>query len=95
MTQTDQQDLLEAAARIMAHGAPLPRIFTVLVDQLVEARNGWRGAKPVDDVLDQVLDQITNRANVLRWQFAAQVLPTAAQAAAEPLRSRVLAPTKH
>jgi hypothetical protein len=66
MTDEQQADAIEAAARIMAHGEPLPRPFVDLVNALAEARGGWRGNKPVDGVLDCVLDEVTDRANELR-----------------------------
>jgi hypothetical protein len=59
-----------------AFGEPLPRKFTELVEKLVEARDGWRGAKPVNGVIDAVLDEIDARAAALRRMLLLRPAPS-------------------
>ena len=77
MDAAQQRDVIEACARMAAFGGPLPRKFTELVDKLIRARDGWLGAKPVNGVIDAVLDEIYARAAALRRMLLLRhVLPT-------------------
>jgi hypothetical protein len=46
MSPEEQTDAIEACGRMIAFNEPMPRVFNVLVDQVVEARGGWDGNKP-------------------------------------------------
>jgi hypothetical protein len=66
MSPEEQCDAIEACARMIAFSEPMPRVFNVLVDQVVEARGGWDGNKPVNGILDTVFDEIFAVANAHR-----------------------------
>ena len=79
MDEAEQADAIEACARIASFGPPHPRLFFSLVDRVVEARNGWRGKKPIGRQLDSVLDAIYERAAALRLETVRKVLSETAQ----------------
>jgi hypothetical protein len=77
MDAEQEADAIEAAARIMALGEPLPRAFVDLVNRVVEARGGWNGGQPVDGVIDAVFDEILSVANGHRRRLFASALSRA------------------
>jgi hypothetical protein len=66
MNADEQRDAVEACGRMIAFEEPMPRVFDSLVDQVIEARGGWEGGKPVNGVIDTVFDEIFAVANAHR-----------------------------
>jgi hypothetical protein len=77
MNADDQRDTIEACGRMIAFEEPMPRIFDRLVDQVIEARGGWDGAKPVNGILDAVFDEIYAVANAHRARLFASAMSLA------------------
>jgi hypothetical protein len=74
MNADEQRDAIEACARMIAFEEPMPRVFNVLVDQVVEARGGWDGGKPVNCVVDTVFNEIFAIANAHRARLFASAM---------------------
>jgi hypothetical protein len=74
MSPKDQADAIEACGRMIAFEEPMPRVFNVLVDQVVEARGGWDGNKPVDGILDAVFAEIFVIADAHRARLYASAM---------------------
>ena len=76
--QADEGDeeAIEAAARMLAFGAPLSRAYFGVVADLVEARGGWIDGVATaasEAVIQATLDEIFARANELQRELAAEV----------------------
>jgi hypothetical protein len=64
-----------------ANSGPKGRRLDFILIRLVEARNGWRGKQPIDEVIDAVLDEIVAVANGHRWRLFASALSRGIQPA--------------
>jgi hypothetical protein len=76
------RELIDVAACVLAfHTAkPLPRVVHELLAEAADLRHGWQGYNPDTDpgethlpVVDEVIDAMVDRANVLRRELVARL----------------------